>query len=269
MSITDWLVENMIRLRKADVDSPRRDCLVLLEDVLGKDRSWVVTNPEYRLSTGDLKKLERLLERRVSREPLAYIRGKAWFYGRFFSVSPSVLIPRPESESFVDMLKELGPEGILDIGTGSGCLAVTAKLELPEAKVIATDTSASALDIAGKNADAHGAEVEFRKGSLFQPLANTDLRSFTVVANLPYVPDGLVTSPEILAEPKEALFSGNEGLDHYEKFWEEVSRLSSKPQHILTESLEKQHADMKKLALEAKYKLERNEVLVQHFKLAA
>src|SRR3990167_8175782 len=105
MTISDWLMDSMIKLQKAGVDSPRRDALVLLEDTLEKDRAWVLAHPEHSIQSQALEKVGRLIKRRIEREPLAYIRGKAWFYGRFFGVNPRVLIPRPESESFINILK--------------------------------------------------------------------------------------------------------------------------------------------------------------------
>lgn len=265
MTIGEWIVPSMIKLRDAGVDSPRRDCLVLLEDTIQKDRAWVVAHPEYVLDQKVIQKLDSLIERRANREPLAYIRGKAWFYGRFFEVNTDVLIPRPESENFIELLKELNPQKIIDIGTGSGALAITAKLELPKTQVIATDTSSAALAIAQKNAAIHGAEIHFLPGSLLEPISDEQLKDSVVVANLPYVPNDMITSPEITQEPKEALFSGDDGLDHYIKFWQEIERNPKKPTHILTESLESQHEALQKLAKSVAYRLEKTDILIQQF----
>ncbi len=100
MTVFDWLQASMIKLRDAGVDSPRRDCMVLLEDLLDKDRSWVNAHGEHELTNEQTETLDRQMKKRLNRIPLAYIRGKAWFYKRFFEVNPDVLIPRPESESF-------------------------------------------------------------------------------------------------------------------------------------------------------------------------
>lgn len=263
MTILEWLVSSMKKLNEAGVDSPRRDCLVLVEDLLNKDRSWVNAHSDFRLSNGQIKKLDMQVNRRIKRKPLAYIRGKAWFYGRFFEVNPDVLIPRPESEGFIKLLKNIRPKSIADIGTGSGCLAITVKLELPETEVIATDIDKKTLAVARKNAENHGVKVKFIEGSLLEPIKD---HAEVVMANLPYVPDGLITSEEINYEPKNALFSGKDGLDHYRKFWEQVKGSAKKPTHILTESLENQHEQMKKLAAAAGYALEKTDILVQQFK---
>src|SRR5690606_5411278 len=101
-------------------DAPRRDCLVLLEDTIKKDRAWVVAHPEYELDQKVVQQLNALITKRANREPLAYIRGKAWFYRRFFTVTPDVLIPRPESETIIELLLKLKlkpKQTIIDIGT--------------------------------------------------------------------------------------------------------------------------------------------------------
>lgn len=265
MMISKWLVSNMIKLRDAGVDSPRRDCLVLLEDTIQKDRARVVAHPEHELDQKVIQKLDELIARRINREPLAYIRGKAWFYGRFFTVNPSVLIPRPESENFIELLKELQPKKVLDIGTGSGALAITTKLELPECHVIATDTSSEALATAQKNAATHSTDIQFLSGSLLEPLTPEQLADSVIIANLPYVPDSLITSPEITQEPPEALFSGKDGLDHYRNFWEQLKATANKPTHILIESLETQHEALEKLAKTSGYRLEKTDILIQQF----
>lgn len=262
MIIREWLHDSMVRLRDAGVDSPRRDCLVLIEDLLKKDRAWVLTHHEHELTNGQITELEDLLKRRIAREPLAYIRGKAWFYGRFFEVSPDVMIPRPESESFIELLKEITSKSIADVGTGSGCLAITAKLELPKTEVTAVDIDKSALKIAKKNAQKHQVKIKFLQGSVLEPLENLPQ---VIIANLPYVPDEMITSPEITKEPALALFSGKDGLEHYRQFWFQIENLPQFPVYVLVESLKNQHQEMRKLAKHADYKLTKTDNLVQLF----
>lgn len=265
MTIAQWLVPTMIELKDAGVDSPRRDCLVLLEDTINKDRAWVTAHPEYELDKKVVQQLSNLVNRRKNREPLAYIRGKAWFYGRFFEVNRTVLIPRPETENAIEIVKNLQPETIIDVGTGSGCIAITAKLELPNAKVYATDTSSGAIKMAQKNAQQLGADVTFLSGSLLNPLQNIDLSNSIIIANLPYVPNDLVTSPEITTEPAEALFSGTDGLNHYREFWLQIGSSLTRPKNILIESLENQHKQVATLANSAGYELAETDVLIQVF----
>lgn len=269
MTILDWLIKSMRELKEAGVDSPRRDSLVLIEDLLKKDRSWVNAHADFELSAERVKKLDRQINRRTKREPLAYIRGKAWFYGRFFKVNAKVLVPRPETESFIELIKEFKPETIIDVGTGSGCLAITAQLELPESRVTAVDVDDNALGIARENARGHKVNIKFSKGDLLEPVK--DLRydgKAAILANLPYVKKGLSTSEELKYEPRNAWFSGDDGLDHYRRFWSQVQTLFQKPDYILVESLEDQHEAIAKLAEEAGYNLFKTDILVQVFKPA-
>lgn len=279
MTILEWLVENMRKLQEAGADSPRRDCLVFLEDTLGKDRSWVVTNPKYSLNTSHRAILGGLIRRRLKREPLAYIRGKAWFYGRFFEVTSSVLIPRPESEIFIEQLKQLVKSRqlaadnmkIIDVGTGSGCLAITAKLEFPEAEVIASDIDKRSLSLARQNSTIHNTDVAFITSDLltsvgvFKFSQNHSKKIIILIVNLPYVPDKTDASPEIFFEPRSALFSGKDGLDHYRRLWFEISKLLLYPQYILTESLKEQHKHMVDMARSSGYSLCETDGLVQRF----
>lgn len=273
MNIANWLIKTILELGQAGVDSPRRDALVLLEDTMQKDRAWVISHPEYVIPAAKLQKVNKLIRRRISREPLAYIRSKAWFYGRFFIVSPDVMIPRPESESFIEIVKQIEPSTVIDLGTGSGCLAISASLELPATEIIAIDNSSKALAAAKKNARLHGTKINFLNGNLLDPVVKLDPRPGTTVlmANLPYVPDALVTSPEITYEPAEALFSGLDGLNHYRELFAQCAENPRFAEtinidYILAESLKSQHAAMIMLAEGSGYRLVKTDLLVQLFK---
>jgi len=164
----------------------------------------------------------------------------------------------------INLAKELAAKSrnIVDVGTGSGCLAVTLALELPNSRVVAVDVEQSALGVARKNAYSHGTKVSFKESYLLDEIVeNMDL----IVANLPYVPNGLITSPEIEKEPKIALFSGSEGLDLYQSFWAQVgSKFSSSPAPlIITESLLSQHNEMIALAASVNYHLLKTAGLAQ------
>lgn len=265
MTIADWLFDSMKRLGEAGVDSPRRDALVLLEDTLNKDRTWVLSHHEHEISPDQLEKINSLVDRRLKREPLAYIRGKAWFYGRFFTVNEHVLIPRPESETIIKLAKELEPKSIIDLGTGSGCLAVTLALEITGANITASDVSQEALEAARANAYAHKVRIKLKNTYLLEDLFDENGVDL-IVANLPYVPDRLITSPEIETEPKLALFAGESGMDLYESLWAQLSTAINKPLHVITESLESQHSQMSNLAIKSGYRLEKTEGLIQLFK---
>lgn len=272
MKLLDWLVTSMQRLVEAGVDSPRRDCMVLLEDLLEKDRSWLNAHAEYKLTKQQVEQLNSWIDRRAAREPLAYIRGKAWFYGRFFTVNKNVLVPRPESENFITILKDLELSRLVDIGTGSGCLIITAKLELPDLKTLGSDIDENALKLAKINSGNYNQEInfiqsDFLSSNIVQNFISEDHKNTAVIANLPYVPENLITSKEITYEPGVSLFSGEDGLSHYREFWKQISDLKDKPKYILCECLEDQVADLKSLALEAGYDFKRQDLIVLLFEL--
>lgn len=288
MTVHDFLISTTKTLKAVGIQSARLDALILLEDATGQDRSWLLAHPEHALTLPTepkgqtFRSLEELVGRRAAREPLSYIRGHAEFYGRRFCVRSDLtrsavkgstfhtLVPRPESESFIEILKSLDlPEKIViaDIGAGSGCLGITAALEIPDSHVILTDTDRGALAIARQNAQALGAKVDFVEGDLLAaiPYSLFHISYFILMANLPYVPDGLITSKEITYEPKLALFAGKDGLDLYRRFFKQAQALKNPPRYILTESLEIQHQKMVELAQSAGYRLQKSENLVQAF----
>ncbi len=267
MTIADWLLENTKKLGKAGVDAPRTDALVLLEDVLEKDRAWILAHDDNKIKDADLKSVNLLISRRVKREPLAYIRGKSEFYGRTFEVTSEVLIPRPETESLIELVLEatkVKKAKVADIGCGSGIIGITLKLERPDWQLDLIDIDKKALELAKKNCFNHKVEVTLIEDDLLtKPSTHYDI----IVANLPYVPDSLVTSPEISAEPEIALFAGEDGLDVYRKFWDQISKLDKKPKIIALESLESQHMIMAGLAMKAGYTVTKTSNLAQLYSL--
>jgi release factor glutamine methyltransferase len=271
-NIKNWIKHSVSELTKSGIESARLDCLLLLEDQLEKPREWILAHDDTEIHSSDLLPLNTKLAQRTKRTPLAYIRNQQEFYGRPFYVDKNVLIPRPESESIITLLNKIAinqPKGqsfwLIDVGTGSGILAITAKLELPELHIVATDVSDVALSVAKQNADRFETDIEFTNTSLLEGLAFTT--PTIVLANLPYVPKGLVTSEEIKREPKLALFSGKDGLDHYNEFWEQVGKLQYQPNYVITESLNYQHKQMISFAAKAGYVLLESEILAQLFEL--
>jgi release factor glutamine methyltransferase len=265
MTIEDWLQDATTKLTAKEISSARLDALLLLEHVLITPRVTLLSHPETDLPATTLVKLGKALDQRLNGVPIAYIQNKKEFYGRDFIVNEHVLIPRPETESIIELAKslELDAPRVLDIGTGSGCIAVTLAIEVPKSKVFASDISDEALKIARLNAKSLGARVSFTYADL---LAGFEAKQFDVIcANLPYVPKGLVTSPEIAKEPELALFSGTDGLHHYERLFNELSIATNKPSFIITESLTSQHSTLKKLATLAGYQLVKTDVLAQLF----
>lgn len=201
-----------------DAGEAGRDAELLARHVLEWDRATLIANDVDTAPAGFDMAYAAVIARRLRREPVAYIIGRQEFWGRDFLVRPGVLIPRPETELIVEETlrwanDRTGSLRLADIGTGSGCLAITLALELPHATVEATDIDADALAIAGENADRLEARVAFRRGSM---LAGIDHPLDVIVSNPPYIAraDYETLQPEVRCyEPATALLAGDDGLD--------------------------------------------------------
>lgn len=198
-------------------ETPGLEAQRLLAETTGRDRAWLLAHPEAPVPPEALARYHRLLDRRQTGEPLPYILGWVEFYGRRFEVSPAALIPRPETETLVEAALSYlraRPEArrVVDVGAGSGCIAVTLAAEAPQVAVVATDVARPALDLARRNARRHGVErrVCLVQADLLAPFGG----SFDLVcANLPYVPSGaLEVLPVADWEPRRALDGGEDGL---------------------------------------------------------
>jgi len=219
-------------LRGAEIADASVEAELLLGHVLGMSRTGLYTEPERSLTSAETERLRHLVQRRLDREPAAYILGHCEFYGINFYVDSHTFIPRPETELLVEKAVELarrisrrGEQTIIaDIGTGCGAIAISLALALPQARIYATDISPSALQIAEVNCRRHGVNgrVELLQGHLLEPLPQAvDM----VVANLPYVRDCefVDLSPEIRErEPTIALAGGRDGLDKIREMLEQV-----------------------------------------------
>jgi release factor glutamine methyltransferase len=208
-------------LQSAGCASPRLDAELLLCHVLERPRSWLVAHADDALATTQVTDFHGLLARREAREPLAYITGEKEFWSRGFRVTPDVLIPRPETEHLVEAVLTHFPDRekpwrFCDIGTGSGCLAVTLACEYPRAVVTATDLSAAALDVARSNAERHGTagRIDFHAGDLFAALASGSAPFDAIVSNPPYIGIAEMDAlePELDFEPHHALYDNQDGL---------------------------------------------------------
>jgi release factor glutamine methyltransferase len=212
-------------LAAAGVASPEWDAERLLRHVLGWDRASLVAEPARPVAEPDAERFRALLRRRAAREPLQYILGTQAFWKHDFLVTPAVLIPRPETEHLVetslDLLRGLERPVVADVGTGSGCVALSIAAEREDAEVHATDVSEAALEVARENARRLGLErrVTFHLGHLLAPLSGREGHVQLVASNPPYVDpadrDGL--APEVRDhEPPGALFSPGDPLLVYE-----------------------------------------------------
>lgn len=250
MTVSLWLSHAIDFLKSAGIGTARLDSQLLLADALGHDRGWVLAHPDTPLTEETVSSLQKQLQERADHVPLAYIRGKTEFYGREFLVDRRVLEPRPESETMIDLLKKLPPVKqkqpcqVIDVGTGSGVLAITAKLELPQAEIVATDIDQGSLEVAKKNAAKHHVTVEFAEGDMLEPIKALARPLIITLANLPYVPDSHQVNQAALHEPRHAIFGGPDGLDPYRKLFRQATELSERPAYILTESLPPQHKQL-------------------------
>ncbi len=220
-------------LAAAGVEDPRLDAELMLSEATGWERAKLAADSDAGISPGAARLFGAMIRRRTAREPLAYITGRKGFRGIELAVDPRVLIPRPESELLVEVALELKPETVLDVGTGSGAVALAVADELPEARVTGTDTSEGALAVARSNARLLGlaGRTSFQPGTLPPPQAapgrEAEEAAFDVVlANLPYVSEGEWEglAPEIREhEPRTALVAGGDGLEAIRSLLEAVS----------------------------------------------
>jgi release factor glutamine methyltransferase len=212
------------KLRQAGISEPEAalDARLLAQWLLGWDAARFFASADEEPRPTFQPNYDQFIERRANREPMAYIHAGQEFYGRMFEVTPAVLIPRPETEIIVEAALSVLPNQakarVADIGTGSGCLAITIACERPLARILATDISPDALEIALRNARRHevDARVSLAAGDLLPPPVAGDPVFDLIVSNPPYVPEGDQPSlaPEVRDyEPAGALFAGQDGLD--------------------------------------------------------
>ncbi len=223
-------------LERKGLEEARLDAELLVGFALGLDRLQLYCELDRPITSPELDRARELLVRRGRREPTAYVIGKREFYGRDFVVRPGVLIPRPETELIVDRARELskgrsGELALADMGTGSGCLAVTLALEIPEARVWGTDISEEAVEVARENAELLEAEVDFRvadgAGGLKEVVGEFGAPMDLIVSNPPYVEPGEAEglAPEVRDyEPDGALFAPEGDPDHWVRVLLEAGR---------------------------------------------
>jgi release factor glutamine methyltransferase len=190
-----------------------REARLLLAAATGFSEASVLAHPERELPAEAEARFRELAARRLHGEPIAYLLGEREFYGLTLAVNPAVLIPRPETELLVELALARGPASVLDLGTGSGAIALAIKRHLPAARVVAVERSVAALAVARRNALKLGLEVDFRHGLWFEPVAGE--RFDLVVSNPPYVAmgDAHLQQGDLRFEPPSALVAGPEGLD--------------------------------------------------------
>lgn len=191
----------------------RFEACILLAHILDKPKEYLIAHDEEELSDQVLITFELYVSMRLDGMPVPYLTGRQEFFGRYFEVDPNVLIPRPDTEVLIEqaLIVTSKTPDILDMGTGSGCIAVTLAKECPGSRVTATDVSSEALEIAARNAETLGAKVTFRQGSWWEAVGE-DEQFDLIVSNPPYIRSDDEHLPALQHEPQSALTDGSDGL---------------------------------------------------------
>jgi release factor glutamine methyltransferase len=236
MKIKEALEQGIKKLAEQNIDSAPLDAELLLSLVLKKEKEFLYTHPESKLNFWERLRYIKLIKKRATHYPIAYILGYKEFYGLKFLVNKNVLIPRPDTELLVQETLKLAnsEDKIVELGTGSGCIAISL-VKNGIQNIIATDISNKALKIAQNNAKLHKIEdrVKFIKGSLLEPLQNEKID--ILIANLPYLDNSYQKESSIQYEPRLALYSGQDGLNDYKELFTEISKLKYQPKFVLIE----------------------------------
>lgn len=227
------------RLKAAGADTPVLDARLLLQAAAGMTREELILGPDRALTAEELARYESFIARRERHEPVSRILGEREFYGRPFRVTPATLDPRPDTETLIDAALPLMPQGarILDLGTGTGAIAVTLLAERPDASGAATDLSPEALGVAQANAEANGVaqRLTLAQGSWFEPVSGLfDM----ILSNPPYIPEAEIEglSADVRNfDPRLALLGGNDGLDPYRAIASRSAAHLAEGGHVLVE----------------------------------
>lgn len=232
MTIGQALKDAEEQLKAAGISSARLDALILMEYVTGKNREGLIAHSDQILESPE--PYFDLIGKRSHRTPLVHLTGKREFYGLELDITPAVLTPRVETEKMVDLAIHYAPKNsrLIDVGTGSGALAIAIKKHRPDLEVWASEVSKEAIDVARKNASGHKSDIHFVESDLWQKIDGTFT---TVVTNLPYLKDDAELMPEVQKEPAVALFGGQDGLELYRKFLQDLPNHLGPGGYLFTE----------------------------------
>ena len=258
LSIATAVVGAAQVLRKAGVAEARREAGSLLAHVLQRDRTFLITHAEEFVNDADFHLLRRLVARRAAGEPLQYITNRQEFYKLEFEVTPDVLIPRPETELLVETALEiLGDAGdrtplVCDVGTGSGCVAISLLHEMPEARAVAVDISPPALHVAARNATRHAVAARLMPvaSDCFAALDSSRAAFFVIVSNPPYIAEAEMNDLQREVrdyEPRGALTPGGDGLSIIRRLLADAPSFLRPGGHLLFEIGFNQHEAVSRL----------------------
>jgi release factor glutamine methyltransferase len=232
--------QTAIERLRAVSESPALDADMLLAEILSVNRAYLLAHGEQPLTREQHEQFAAWVDRVAQGEPIPYILGRRGFYDLELTVTPDVLIPRPETELLLeqalDWAKQRREITAVDVGTGSGALAVTFAKHVPQAQVYATDISPAALKVAQSNAAAHSVSITFYEGDLLTPLIQRSIHADLVMANLPYIPAAEVTELAVSRyEPRLALDGGADGLDLIRRLMSQIPQVCKPNALILLE----------------------------------
>jgi len=262
MTVSRLLQDAEARLRAAGVPSPDHDAEVLLRHVLSWDRAKVVAEGSAEIAPADAQRFSSLVAERASRKPLQHITGRQWFWRHEFLVTPDVLIPRPETELIVEAalaaLPTVERPVIVDVGTGSGCIALSLAAERPDAEVVAVDVSAAALRVAADNRARLRLQSQVRlvEGDLLEPVRDLVGRVDLIASNPPYVAEGDSLSPEVREhEPGQALFPPGDEYAVYRRLVPEAFDILRPGGHLILEVGRGMDAEVRRLCQSAGFEV--------------
>lgn len=255
MTIKEALQQAKSKFEEVDIKSARLDSELLMVTALGKDKEWLIAHDDDKLTSEQQKKFEGFIKRRLDREPVCYITNKLEFYGIDFYVDNRVLSPRVETELIAEQAIKNAPKGskLIDLGTGSGAIAVAIAKHRPDLDIVVTEVSEEAMEVAklnAKNILGPNHKIKFIMANVWDGVEG----SFdTIVTNLPYVSEDYKPNmkPEVHKEPAVALYGGKgDGLDLYRKFYKSIGKHIVSGSKVFHESDPWQHEALKKLARE-------------------
>ncbi|WP_232503751.1 peptide chain release factor N(5)-glutamine methyltransferase [Thermotoga profunda] len=229
-------------------ESPGTEALLILSTITGMTKERILLSFENKIDDELSKQTLESATLRSNGFPLQYITKKCYFYGLEFYIEEGVFIPRIETETLVDLALELidreNLRTVVDIGTGSGAIAIAIALN-SDCEVYATDINEKAISIAQKNAQKQGARINFLRGAFLEPVKPFIHKIDLIISNPPYIPTTATLPKDVLAEPHDALFAGEDGLDFYKQFFKEIEFIKGK--HVMMEFSLEQRDQLKEL----------------------
>lgn len=265
MTVATWLKQAGRQLTAAGITSARLDSLVLLEYVSGRPRSYWLARPESQLPSALTKALASLLTQRATGQPIPQLTGRQEFYGLNFEITTDVLSPRPESEQIAELAIALAPHRgrLLDVGTGSGALAIAIATHRPDLEITASEVSSAALGVARRNAATHRVQINFIESDLLHQVRG---KFHLIVTNLPYVAQPSSLTPGAKHEPMVALIGGgSDGLDLYRGFFQQLPRYLMPGAWVICESDPWQQPALNRIAQAVGLTLKQQDYFVSTF----